>query len=430
MLNITPFKALRYNPESTDLASVLAPPYDVISATEQAELYAQNPHNVVRLILGLQHLEDTPTNNRYTRSKADLEAWKKDGVLVQEETPGFYLYEHTYTLGGQTHSLKGMVARMTLAPLDAGVILPHENTLSGPITDRLELTKACQCNFSQIFTLFSDEHNVFLKLTGEVFASSPLYDVQTQSGRYRIWKVGEASVISQLQQFFKDRVLFIADGHHRYTTALAYQQYVKDNGLTDVDADSTMIFMSNLFDPGLQLYPTHRICFDLPDFNEGHFLDLAHPYFNIESHPDLPSLEAAVAESGQHLKTIGVVFSANRYLLKLKPAADVSAFFPQEASQTLRHLDVSILHKIILQGLLKISEEDIKNYTRLRYIKDAQDVYKAVKQGDAQVGFILNPTKIEEMRDISINKEKMPQKSTYFYPKLITGLVINSLRKD
>ncbi len=432
MLKIKPFSALRYNSDSiSDMAEVIAPPYDIISPAEQDELYQKNPFNVIRLELGKEYADDTPAKNRYTRTKAELDTWKSKKVLIREDKPAFYLYEHRYDLDGQTHTLTGLVAAVELRDFSEGVVLPHENVLKGPVTDRFELLKACSTNFSQVFTLYDDPKNQLDTLLADYTNQTPLYDTILPSERYRVWKIQEAPIVHQIEAFFADKVLFIADGHHRYTTGVAYKEYCHATYgplPADSQANYGMIFLTNLYHPALHLFPTHRVCFGLPNFDQAVFLEAVKAYFDVQSFTDKSACTDYVNSAGTEKKIFGVIFKHNTYVaLTLKGFDVIASFFPGTASSALKNLDVSILHSVILQGILNLTPDSIQKQENLRYIKDAEDVFSSLGSGDYDIGFLMNPTRIEEMRDVSLASEKMPQKSTYFYPKLISGLLMNEI---
>lgn len=268
-IQFKPFRAIRFSDQIESPADVLAPPYDVISPDEQQALYQRHDQNIVRLDFGTQYLTDTPEDNRYSRASIHLEAWLMDGTLGRDSDPSYYLYEHSYQADGQTKHLRGILGAGKLFQFEEGVVIPHENTMPGPIEDRLELTKACEANLSPIYTLFDDAEGAFFNLTEAVWARVPTTDLTTQSGdQYRLWKVSDESLISQLYHFLEQKKLLIADGHHRYTTALHFRDHCrKTTQSSDPLSDYTLMFATPLQNEGLTIYPTHRVVFDLPDFN-------------------------------------------------------------------------------------------------------------------------------------------------------------------
>ncbi|NBV41962.1 DUF1015 domain-containing protein [bacterium] len=429
MIELKPFRGYRYSLSGSDLGSVLAPPYDVISPDEQKALYDRNSHNIVRLDFGYQYDADTPTDNRYTRARASMTEWIQSGVLVRDDTPAFYLYEHHYQADGQWKNLRGILGACKLFRFEEGHVLPHENTMPGPIQDRLELTKATQANLSPIYTLFDDPNLQFSRITEPVWERNPSQEAQMQSGeRYRVWVVTETDMVRALYDFFTTRKLLIADGHHRYTTALHYRDWCRENGAKgdDIASDYTMVFAAAMNGDGITIYPTHRVVFGLPVFIPDRFREALSQYFKITEYSSHDAFKAAIASAAPN-KTIGLMFSKESSVLglDLRPDAPLADVFPAGASDVLKGLDVSILQYIIFQKILGFSLENIRQQKDLKYIKSDQGVLEAVAKGDVQAAFLLQATRLDEMRDVCLNGEKMPQKSTYFYPKLITGLVVN-----
>ena len=426
-IQFKPFRAIRFSDQIESPADVLAPPYDVISPDEQQALYQRHDQNIVRLDFGTQYLTDTPEDNRYSRASIHLEAWLMDGTLGRDSDPSYYLYEHSYQADGQTKHLRGILGAGKLFQFEEGVVIPHENTMPGPIEDRLELTKACEANLSPIYTLFDDAEGAFFNLTEAVWARVPTTDLTTQSGdQYRLWKVSDESLISQLYHFLEQKKLLIADGHHRYTTALHFRDYCrKTTQSSDPLSDYTLMFATPLQNEGLTIYPTHRVVFDLPDFNPQVFRGRLEEFFEISLVADVMAFHAEAATRASKSIGVSIPGESTVWLLNLKPLANIRGFFPEGASDVLCRLDVSILQNIILQGILGYSLDDIRAQRRIRYLKSDQAVVDAVATGSVQAAFVLQATRLDEMRDVCLNGEKMPQKSTYFYPKLITGLVIN-----
>ncbi len=426
-IQFKPFRAVRFSSHIERPADVLAPPYDVISPEEQHALYQRHESNIVMLDFGMEYATDTDKDNRYSRASIHLGEWLVNGVLERDETPSYYLYEHTYLADGVRKQLRGIFGAGKLFHFEEGVVLPHENTMPGPIQDRLELTKACEANLSPIYTLFDDADGSFFKLTASVWETTPTTDLLTQSGdQYRLWKVSNDGEISALYHFLEEKKLLIADGHHRYTTALHFRDHCrKTTQSSDPLSDYTLMFATPLQNDGLTIYPTHRVVFDLPDFNPQLFRGRLEEFFDISSVADIAAFHAEAARRSS--KSIGVAIpgEATVWLLNLKPSANIRGFFPEGASEVLCGLDVSILQNIILQGILGYTLEDIRAQRRIRYLKSDQAVVDAVTTGSVQAAFVLQATRLDEMRDVCLNGEKMPQKSTYFYPKLITGLVIN-----
>jgi len=422
-----PFRALRYSSSIPDPGNVLAPPYDVISPEEQRRLHEIHTHNIVHLDYGIIKGDDSVEDNRYTRAQEYLRQWMSSGVLVRDSHAAYYLYEHVYRVEGATKQLRGILGAAQLFYFDEGVVLPHENTMPGPIQDRLDLTKACEVNLSPIYTLFDDPTGRFFALTGDVYSSPPTSESVTIDGDiYRVWVVTDKQLVEQIFEFMGTKKLLIADGHHRYTTALHYRDYCRSIGsLPSSESESTMLFATPLQNDGLTIFPTHRVVFGIANFNPDEFLNQLSRYFNTTMVSSISELNLSVHNESQ--KVIGVMFPGRHGIarLTLKPDVAIDHFFPDTASSILKGLDVSILQYIVLQGILGFSLDDISAQKGLRYLKSDAAVMESVEKNEVQVAFVLQATRLDEMRDVCLNGEKMPQKSTYFYPKLVTGLVLN-----
>ncbi len=437
MAVIEPFRGVRYNPDKVgDPNRVMAPPYDIISDKEQDELYAKHPCNVIRLELGRRSPADTEQDNRYTRSAADLRKWREEGVLVREEQPVLYSYFMDYrTREGKEKTLKGFLSRVLLEELDSGVVLPHENTLSGPKADRLQLMETTHANFSPIFSLYSNPGMEAIEILDGSARKTPCIDVTDGDGvRHRVWTVDSTQEIEKIRRVLADLPLFIADGHHRYETALNFRNRMREStGKCDGKQgfDYVMMYFSNMEEGGLTIYPTHRLVDHLQDFQLSSFLDQVAAHFEVRPYPYLkkqPFLRD-LKEAGTDRHAFGLYTgeSDDLFLLLLKNLDGIRPLFGRDLSPVLQQLDVTILHTVLLDHLLGIGEEELKAQSNVRYVKETEDALHSVNDGDAQLAFLLNGTRVDQLREVSLRGEKMPQKSTYFYPKLLTGLVLNSL---
>jgi uncharacterized protein (DUF1015 family) len=441
MAKIVPFRGLRYNPGRIgDPAAVMAPPYDVISPALQEELYRRDPHNVVRLILGRIRPEDTGSDNRYTRAAADFAAWQQEGVLARDAEPSIYLYDQEYGLEeGGAVVRKGFIALTRLEDFSSGVVKPHEKTLSGPKTDRLNLTRACGANFSPIFSLYSDPCCVLEALTRREKERSPEIDVTDDDGvRHRLWRVSDPAIIRRAQELLDSKPLFIADGHHRYETALNYRNLMREQkpGFTGKEPfNYVLMYFANMEDQGMLIFPTHRLIFGLADFRPDPFLQTLGEWFDVEAQPLDPAdaearrqVRQTLQEKGRQKHTLAL-FGGGRtvYYLSLRDEKTMDRYFDPRSPKALRTLDVSILHRLVLEGVLGITPEAQEQQTNLKYVKGFDEPFAQVLSGEFQLAFLMNPTRMSEVRDVANAGEKMPQKSTYFYPKLLSGLVINKI---
>jgi uncharacterized protein (DUF1015 family) len=439
MAKLTPFRGILYNQAKAGvLGELVSPPYDIISPAAQQELYRRNPHNVVRLEYGLESPADTEFDNRYTRAAAFLDEWLKKDILRPEQSPALYVYEMEYPASAATKTLRGFIGLVRIEDYDSGVIKPHETTLSGPKTDRLKLLRACRAGFSQIYSLFSDPQGriagILAKVTGR-----PEREVKSTDGVFhRIWPLSDKNDIDAVVREMEDKPLFIADGHHRYDTALNYRNERRKAGMLTGEEpyNYTAMFLARLEDPGITILPAHRALFNLTDFDPRRFEDDLNRYFNIEridfdkksEAKDRNTIVETMAHRADHAHVFGMRVKGEHsyYLLTLRNEADMDALLP-EKSPAYRRLDVSVLHHLVIDRLLGIKMETHKLGLNIEYIKDADEADKRVHDGAAELVFFMNPTKVHEVKDVAAAGERMPQKATYFYPKLLTGLVMHKI---
>jgi uncharacterized protein (DUF1015 family) len=438
MAQIFPFPALRYNPARVQVADAVTQPYDKISPAMQERYYAASPGNLVRIILGKRESGDNDRDNVYSRAAAYFSDWRRNGIFTQDSSPSFYAYSQLFSVpgaAGVTCERRGFIGAGQIEEYDAGVVFRHEQTLSAPKTDRLNLLRATRAHFGQIFMLYSDPQKAVDSL---LFggAARPDIDVQDEFGvRHRVWKVSDPEVIRQVRGLMGDKKLIIADGHHRYETALNYRnerrQQAVDHGAPgggDAPYERMMMTFVNMDAEGLLILPTHRVVFGLPDFNAARLQEQARPYFTITPLPErVAGADAArlLSETGQGRSVLLAITREADFLLEARPEADgapaLSSLSPRQ-----RRLDVAKLHKIVLESVLGISEEDIRNQKHINYIREAGEAIERVRQG-ANAAFLMNPVPIGQMRDVAFANEVMPQKSTDFYPKLLSGLTVYAL---
>jgi uncharacterized protein (DUF1015 family) len=440
MATITPFKGIVYNQEKTgNISSLVCPPYDIISPAEQQELYRKSPHNVIRLEYGLESPGDTPEDNRYTRAAALLDEWFKTDILRQSKTPAIYVYEMEYPAGSTTKKLRGLICLVRIEDYDSGIVKPHETTLSGPKTDRLNLLRACKASFSQIFSLFSDPQG---KVSNVLAKSASRPDMEVKNGdgvTHRVWTLSDKNDIEVIVREVADKPFFIADGHHRYDTALNYRNERRKSAKAftgDEPYNYVAMYLARMEDPGLTILPAHRALFNLTDFHPRRFEDDLNLYFNIEridfdkkTEPkDRQTVLETMAHRADHSHVFGMRVKGEHsyYLLTLRNEADMDALLPGK-SAAYRRLDVSILHHLVIDRLLGIRMETHKLGLNIEYIKDADEADKRVHDGAAEIVFFMNPTKVHEVKEVAAAGERMPQKATYFYPKLMTGLVVHKI---
>ena len=337
---------------------------------------------------------------------------------------------------GETKTLKGFISRTHLEDLGSGKVLPHENTLSGPKADRLRLMEKCHANFSPIFSLYSNRGLEIIKILDARAESKALIDVSDHDGvRHRVWMITGDNEIKKIQQVMTDLPLFIADGHHRYETALNYRNLMREKtGKLDGEQpfDYVMMYFSNMEEPGLTIYPTHRLIHDLQGFHLDAYLNKVKTFFQVDPFPFVRKQafynELSARAAGRHVFGLYSAQSDDLFLLTYKEESRIPEELRKNLAPVLQDLDVTILHTLLLEHLLGIGEKELNAQSHVTYVKEAEDALHAVNDRDAQLAFLLNGTRVDQLRDVSLQGEKMPQKSTYFYPKLLTGLVINSLK--
>lgn len=425
MADIKAFKGMRFDTEKAgDIAKLCCPPYDIISEEERLGFIKENENNIIRLEL-------PKGENPYSDAAAILKDWEEKGVLTFEDAPSIYVYEEGFTAYGKSGAVKGIIVRLKVEEFEKGIVLPHEFTLSKAKEDRLNLMKATNCNFSQIYGLYMDEEHTSLNTIDEASKGTPDIEFTDKIGvTHRLWIIKDEEVISKLVADFKERKIYIADGHHRYETALNYRNYCREQGISkEGDAqDYQMIYLVDMEHPGLVVFPTHRLVRDLAEFDADEVLCKCSTYFDIEAFTSTDNMEAELeAEDSLGKKVFGFYVGEGQwYKLTLKDAAVMDELLP-ELSLVSRTLDVTILHTLILEKIFGIDKANMAAQINLTYTKFFEEAISFVDDGKAQCSFVLNPTKVREIRDVASVGEKMPQKSTYFYPKMITGLVMNKL---
>jgi uncharacterized protein (DUF1015 family) len=406
LARIYPFQPLRYTEKAGPIEKLVTQPYDKISPEMQARYLSESPYNLVRVILGERKPADTDADNVYTRAAAHLNDWVANGILAQDSEPGIYAYFQEFTVPdtGERLVRKGFIAIAALEEYSANVVHRHEQTLAGPKKDRLELLRHTHAHFGQLFMLYPDPAGEVDALLDEAAKSSPIAEVTDEYGAiHRIWKITGAE---RIQQLMADKKLLIADGHHRYETALAFSR--ENPGLPG--ADRVMMTFVNMHAPGLQILATHRLVSGIP--TEGfpdEFLRTAADDFQVAEIDSVAKLQDLWKESPD--KTIiGAAIGKRLFTLTERDA--------------IRELDVRILHERILGKILGIGEEAVRHEKNLRYIRGIEKAVEEARKGTAQIAFLLKPTSVQQVADTSFGGGVMPQKSTDFYPKLLSGFTI------
>ncbi len=434
MAEVRPLRALRYAPEKVgDLSQVITPPYDVINPQAQTDYYERSPYNVIRLELGREGPGDYTLNNVYTRASATLAEWRLQGILRQDSMAGYYLYQQSFRYKERTYTRTSLLARVRLEPWSARVVLPHEHTLAKAKEDRLRLYRACATNFSPILSMYEDPQGRIRRLLSP-YASKPQVHITDDAGvQHLLQPVQDEQHIALIQDFFAERQLYIADGHHRYETALAYRDEILEQRKElhpDDAVNFALMALVDIDDPGWLVLPTHRLLSNLSqDALDALSPEVLARYFTVQPLAATESNEAVL----QQLAAAG----QQRPSLVVKTAEHTSLLHPNEQGRELMHtsghsqawngLDVALAQRLILEALLQIGAADMAAGTYVRFTHDEDEVFAALANSTAQAAILLNSTPLQQVRDVAQADDRMPQKSTYIYPKLITGLVMNPL---
>ena len=434
MPNIQPFQGLRYNlAQVGDLSDVVAPPYDVISPEYQDELYAKHPNNVVRLILNKMNPDDDEANNRYTRAARTLKDWKAEGVLQRDDQPALYVYHQIFTVGGKEYCRKGFMCGCEATPFGEGMIFPHEITMSGPKLDRLMLTTACNTNFSQIFGLYPDaENEVQNILEDAVRGEAPLEATDKDGVVNRMWIVDDPDVVSKVVALMGPKPIFIADGHHRYETACNYRKQVREQGELTLDHPANYVLMVCIAmeDPGLIVMPTHRLFKNVPAFSQEELISKVGDCFRVTTVGEgYRTAHRAWAEiemlEDQGTMALYTAKDGKWNLLQLTEAGrENMAEVAKEHQPEWQELGVAILHSLVIDTLL-----GLKGHEKPKYVHEVEEVVETLKSEPETypLAALVMPATVQQIQDLSMVRERMPAKSTYFYPKLISGFVFKPL---
>ncbi len=441
MAEIASFRGYRYNKaEIDDLNKVVTQPYDMIDEKLRDEYYEHHDNNVVRIIMGKSRELDNPNDNKYTRGADYWAKWIEDRVLIREGGPAIYPYHQEYMVEGQTYIRKGLVVLVGLDDKKSKV-RAHEKTLSGPKKDRLKLMRATEANDGQIFMLYDEPENKINKmLDDELMMTSPVMEVSDDFGAiHRLYRITSPGFITNIAELFEELELFIADGHHRYETAVDYMNYCMErNWKEPIQAKAEtftyrMMTLVNMHDPGLTVLPTNRLVHSLDGFNPNSFLSKAAPDFDINEYNDRSALYAALDEatkSGRSVFGFAAEGLAGYRLLTLKDPTSMDRIVEGEHSETWRRLDVTVLHTALLDRLLGIDAEKLASYSNVHYIRGRDEALDQVGNEGNQAAFLLNATRVDQVREIALAGERMPQKSTDFFPKLLTGMVMMKMQID
>ncbi|MCL1816007.1 MAG: DUF1015 domain-containing protein [Clostridiales bacterium] len=429
MADIKPFAGLRYDYAAAGSAKTLiTQPYDVIDMAKQDAYYAANPYNIIRLEWGKVSEKDDEKDNRYSRAATDFAAWQKNGIFCRDKQPAFYPYVQEYTISGHTYRRQGFIATLKAAGYEDGQVLPHEETLPGHKEDRYRLMQACLANFSPVFGLYNEESRTIDHAFEQAIAgAAPLVDfTDEEEVRHILWQVSEQSVLEQVCQAMAALKIYIADGHHRYETASCFAADMAAQG--KANRNRLLIHLVNLHDPGLTVLPTHRLAKNLEDFSLSAFLQaLTDVGFAVLPQENLSDLQQKMTAAPADIATFGLFCQNQYHLLMLDRDDSIIAVTQKGFSAPYQRLDVSIAHSLIFDALCGIGKEQLAANEHITYCREAAEAIERVKCGAYQFTLLLNATSVEELLAVAGQGEKMPQKSTYFYPKVVAGLVINTL---
>jgi len=411
LARIFPFEPYRYSAQAGRVDHLVTQPYDKISSDMQARYLSLSPYNLVRLILGERFPGDNSENNPYTRAAGLLRDWIETGILARDAEPGLYAYFQKFTVPDsyETRERKGFIALGAVEDYSAGVVHRHEQTLSGPKKDRMELLRHTCAHFGQVFMLYPDPEMAIDKLLDQAAAAPPVTSLEDEYGvTHRLWKISDAKVIARIQGLMADKKLLIADGHHRYETALAFRK--ENPGLKD--AEKVMMTFVNMYSPGLEILATHRVLAGLKEFSPARFANAiqARRLANIEE------LKAIFQQAAPQEIRIGLALASGEICL-------------YERNRKPGELDVRVLHEELLGHVLGISEEAVREQKHIQYVRGLDAACAKVREGGAQVAFLLEPVTVQQVADVAFAGDVMPQKSTDFYPKLLSGLTIYKLEQ-
>ena len=419
MAEIIPFKGILYDPDKVDASTAMAPPYDIVTPEFKEELYKRDPHNIIRIDFGKDGDDDNEHENRYTRAAGYLSGWLEEGVLIHDPGPLFYCYEISYEINGQAKKTRGFLGAVKIEELGSGKVHPHEMTYSKPKSDRLNVLRYCSANTSPIFSLYSSKEKITSSILEDIVKKRPFIEARNGDGfSHRLWRISDRSSMETIKKEMADKDVFIADGHHRYETALTFKKEMEEKcqGKTGYESfNYALMFLSNMEDEGLTLLPTHRI---VEIDSEIKIKEAINKYFDVrkissEGMSEEQARERMLEAMHNNAHSFGMFLTntGSYYTLSFN-GSGIEADLPE----CLKGLDVTVLHKFMFERLLKIDHYE--------YEMDPGIAVERAKKGSFEAVFFLNPTKIHDVKKVALAGQRMPPKSTYFYPKLLTGMVI------
>jgi uncharacterized protein (DUF1015 family) len=423
LAEVSPFLGVRYNQEIIkDMAAVICPPYDVISPEQQKAYYEKGDYNAIRLEHGMVLPNDNKTNNKHVRACTTFNQWHKERVLLIDHVPSFYIHEHCFTYQNIRKRRLGLTACIRLEPWEKKTILPHENTVPGIKSDRLELMRACAVNFSPLLGLYEDLGQKVTKLLTIQASRKPAIDFAEDGETHKLWVANEPEFVQRVSHFLASKPIYIADGHHRYETALAYRDERRQETRPTRGNEAfnfVMITLVSFSDPGLVVLPVHRLIRNLSTNALAKFRSILETYFELVSAPlgegSLPEIAGAAT------RVLGLE-PGNIVALKLRQPLSLKEIMPEGHSEAYKRLDISIVQHLVIDRLTALDKS-----SSIAYTANAVEARRFIESGEYQLAFLLNPIPVATIKTIANSNDRMPGKSTYFYPKLPTGLVINRL---
>lgn len=419
MAEVAPFRGIRY--VVGELSKVVSPPYDIISPDDRVYYHNVHPKNFVRLVLGEEFEADDARENRFTRARGYIDQWLSEGTLKQDDEPSVYVYRQHFERDGRPGTIVGFTCAVKLHDYSDGVVMPHENTLAKPKSQLIELIRQTKTNLDSIYGLYADEEGTLDAVMDRAMQNAPVADARDKNGvGHLLWKVSDPGEIGKVVGYLADKPIAIADGHHRYETSLAYRDEMRAKSCAsgELPSDWTLMTLANVYQEDMTIFPTHRVVGNLQsNFLPGLESGLWEMFEIGET-----SRENILADMAAR-KAIGMYTPGRAITLKPKP--DVGSLI--EGCEASRKLELNVLHGLILERLLGIDEEKLRNQTNIIYTRDTAEAMALVDSGERQVAFLLNHIDVKSVLDIASAGERMPQKATYFYPKLLSGLVLRKM---
>lgn len=422
MAEVAPFRGIRYDQSVVGaLDKVTSPPYDVISPEDRVHYHRLHPNNFVRLILGEELDGDNDSHNRFTRAAEYLQKWLTDGALKQDPQPAIYVYRQQFEEGGRWKMVRGLIPAVKLHAYSDRVILPHETTLAKPKSQLLELARRTRANLDCIYGLYADEDGTLDTVMDHAMVGAALGEATDKNGvRHGLWAITDPEELQRVVQFFANREIAIADGHHRYETALTFRDEMRAAAGTrdELPSDWTLMTLVDVHQPDITVYPTHRAIGSLPAERVERLDQTLEEDFHLE-----PSSQDRLLDDMAARGAIGVYRRGKAQTLKLKTGSERKLTGCEASCR----LELNILHSLILDGILGIDEDNLRNQTHVVYTRSASEAMEMVDRGERQIAFLLNHIPVRTVLDVAVAGERMPQKATYFYPKLLSGLVLRKM---